>query len=360
MLIRSILPRLGRQIETTAAFRVRRSAGWPQQRRSKCSFVFDIDGVLVRGHDPIPRARDALIMVKEHQCPFILLTNGGGVTEGEKAEQISRYLDVEITPEQVVQSHTPMQMYTKYYDHDVLVLGQGKIKEVAESYGFQRVHTIEDIQEAYPILDFVDFKRRQAAPGLSWNEEFPTIRAIFVMSDPIAWESHVQIISDLVFFHGKPPKERLTEKRHSDLHEVDLVFTNPDIMWAATYSYNRIAQGAFRQALESVYKLVHGVDLPYTQFGKPHELTYEFAERVLRRQGRRMGMSDEEVRRSVVYGVGDNPLSDIRGANNRPDMRSILVKSGVHSSHENDPHDPADYLVEDVYEGVVTAIQRHS
>lgn len=64
----------------TRASRVK--AFWPLSRRglssgSDLAFVFDIDGVLMRGAKPIPEASKSLELLNEHKVPFILLTNGG-------------------------------------------------------------------------------------------------------------------------------------------------------------------------------------------------------------------------------------------------------------------------------------------
>ena len=79
----------------------------------------DIDGVVYRGRDLIPSAKEvhslvllviAIIdlellqtlrkisgMVSSHpKIPFVFLTNGGGVTEQVRAQELSKMLDVEV------------------------------------------------------------------------------------------------------------------------------------------------------------------------------------------------------------------------------------------------------------------------
>lgn len=78
----------------------------------------------------------------------MLLTNGGGVTEAEKAEQISELINVKIDPKQVVLSHSPMQnLAKKYSDKRVLIVGgRGRsCYDVAKKYGFQDAVTPHDI-----------------------------------------------------------------------------------------------------------------------------------------------------------------------------------------------------------------------
>ncbi|KAJ1932496.1 hypothetical protein FBU59_006354, partial [Linderina macrospora] len=89
--------------------------------------AFDIDGVLIKGKRTLDEGRRALEMLNGNnvfgkRIPFVLLTNGGGVTEADKAADISKRLGVEIKPEQVILSHSPMQALTdKYADKHVLV-----------------------------------------------------------------------------------------------------------------------------------------------------------------------------------------------------------------------------------------------
>jgi len=59
--------------------------------------VLDIDGVLLRGGSQIPGAKEALkqlssshlLQNKAERVPYIVMTNGGGVTEHTKAKQLS-------------------------------------------------------------------------------------------------------------------------------------------------------------------------------------------------------------------------------------------------------------------------------
>jgi ribonucleotide monophosphatase NagD (HAD superfamily) len=55
--------------------------------------------------------------------------------------------------------------------------------------------------------------------------------------------------------------------------------------------------------------------------------------------------------RYIYFGIGDNPLSDIKGANNAgPHWQSILVRTGMFSNVEltNDATNPADAVCDDI------------
>lgn len=61
-----------------------------------------------------------------------------------------------------------------------------------------------------------------------------------------------------------------------------------------------------------------------------------------------------------MYAVGDNPKSDVRGANSAGNIwRSILVCTGVYKGgvDSNDEQDPAHYVVEGVGEAVDTVFR---
>ena len=91
-----------------------------------------IDGVLLRGRKPIPGARAALEKLKAQHIPFVLLTNGGGKHEIERAQELSELLQTSIPSEILIQSHTPFQqlvhnapikLHPALKDECVLVIG---------------------------------------------------------------------------------------------------------------------------------------------------------------------------------------------------------------------------------------------
>lgn len=53
-----------------------------------------------------------------------------------------------------------------------------------------------------------------------------------------------------------------------------------------------------------------------------------------------------------MYGIGDNPLSDIQGANNAGDeWTSVLVRTGIYDGSKDPEHKP-DVTVDGVYEAI--------
>lgn len=53
------------------------------------------------------------------------------------------------------------------------------------------------------------------------------------------------------------------------------------------------------------------------------------------------------------YGIGDNPNSDIKGANQAGrQWTSILVRTGIFNGENNDALNPAKYVVNNVHDAV--------
>lgn len=121
------------------------------------AFAFDIDGVLLRGKVPLPGAKQALETLQTNSIPFILLTNGGGLTEAGHAARVGQRLTMEIKETQFVQSHTPFKMFVDQYKDDwILVLGGHRhtVKELAAMYGFrkERIITTSDVTKHHPSI----------------------------------------------------------------------------------------------------------------------------------------------------------------------------------------------------------------
>lgn len=100
-----------------------------------------IDGVLLRSSSPLPRAHQTLSYLQSKTIPFILLTNGGGKPEAERVQELCERLDISLSTDMFVQSHTPFQELVNgdgeeegYKNKCVLVTGGNgdKCRKVAE------------------------------------------------------------------------------------------------------------------------------------------------------------------------------------------------------------------------------------
>ncbi|EIW67341.1 hypothetical protein TREMEDRAFT_33906, partial [Tremella mesenterica DSM 1558] len=334
----------------------------------KVAFAFDIDGVLKQGEHVLPQARRILKLLSGQNdtlpkpVPFLLLTNGGGMTEAERCKALSEELEVPLGPNQLVQSHTPLRDYVMdYADKPVLVVGgQGDAgRRIAESYGLKRAYLMQDILAwRSSVWDrYVLSAEEEAFARTDIDFASTPLHAIFVIHDRgLDWGMATQIITELLASDGgllgTRRKRRFGEEATG---EVPLVLTNPDFVWGTDYPLPRFGMGAFRLALAAVYNELTGLDLTYTQYGKPYHETYAFAEKMLRQHIKGMGRDPSE--RLNVYMIGDNPESDIAGANSYG-WSSILVETGVFKKEEGPPVHTPSRVVKDVEEGVMWALEQ--
>ncbi|KZO93046.1 HAD hydrolase [Calocera viscosa TUFC12733] len=313
--------------------------------KSPFAFCFDIDGVLLHGHQAIPCAKKALRMVEGEnsrglKIPYILLTNGGGKTESERASELTSVLGVEITEHNLIQAHTILKTAApRYGDEPVLVLGGevDKCRKIAEGYGYKHAYLPIDYLAADPrIWPFYKLTEEERA-AVKPNPPHPKL--VLVFHDPRNWALEIQLLCDLLVHPNEPPPK--------------LVFCNPDILWRSDFPAPRFGQGAFKAALSAVYHTRTSKSLDHVQLGKPTGTTYKFAEGLLmQRAGIQAG---KEMPR--VYMVGDNPESDIAGAN-AYGWDSILVGTGVYDSNEGPPTYFPSRMLNNVEQAVEWVIDR--
>ncbi|PKU32340.1 cat eye syndrome critical region protein 5 [Limosa lapponica baueri] len=87
----------------------------------------------------------------------------------------------------------------------------------------------------------------------------------------------------------------------------------------------KFGHGTFLLCLENIYKKVTGRELKYEALiGKPSTVTYRYAEYLIKEQAEKQGWKSP-IRR--LYAVGDNPMSDVYGAN--------LYNNYLKSAHQN-------------------------
>ncbi|KAL2135589.1 hypothetical protein VTI74DRAFT_7865 [Chaetomium olivicolor] len=374
------------------------------------AFAFDIDGVLLHVSKPIPGAPEVLKFLNDYNIPFILLTNGGGKHETERVKDLNNKLGVQLSTDNFVQSHTPFRELIEGPDSlrekTVLVTGSDyeKCRAIFREYGFKNVITPADIYHADPtIFPFqavaASTMTAQSLPKPLFNPTSTTtpspishlkIDAMFVLNDPRDWALDIQILSDLLLSHGGYLGTYSPLNNNPSLPncgwqadgQPPLYFSNADLFWSAGYHLPRFGQGAFQAALAGIWRrITGGHELQRTSIGKPYGETYRFAERVLARhrhevlrvmhgsgggeEGRRHEGTVGSLKR--VYMVGDNPESDIAGANGHisedgTEWVSVLVKTGVWSEQRGVSQLEGEFkpraVVEDVMGAVRWALKR--
>ncbi|KIV77740.1 TIGR01456 family HAD hydrolase [Exophiala sideris] len=357
------------------------------------AFAFDIDGVLVRSAKPIPHASTTLQFLHRNSIPFILLTNGGGKHESERVKDLSKKLSLSLDTSMFVQSHTPFAELVHgekgLRNKCIMVVGGegGKCREVAEKYGFTNVVTPGDIYAAHPEISpfsrpfkesyYGTFARPLPKPiNASSPEDSLKIDAVFVYNDPRDWGLDLQVIMDVMLSHqgimgtysSKNGDPSLPNSGYLQDGQPRLYFSNPDLLWAADYHLSRLGQGGFRAAVAGVWQALtssknHPTPKLYKKIiGKPYKLTYEFAEKQLLRHRDELFHEKAPPLRKV-YMVGDNPESDIRGANSyesphKVEWVSLLTRTGVYQDRPGQrPNWEPRAIVDDVKAAVQYALK---
>ncbi|GME71342.1 unnamed protein product [Ambrosiozyma monospora] len=356
-------------------------------------FVFDIDGVLLKGSSGIPQATTTLNYLSKHQIPFILFTNGGGQKESTRANKVSKLLNLHkpINQNQIVQSHTPFKTLVNKHRRVLVVGGPlDSSRDVAIQYGFKEVLRPVDLIRANPhIWPFHRYTQQEVAtwgldPKISKvNVESPNAGAnepidlILVFNDPRDMGSDFQIIQDLLNSQNGVLGTTRHIKGGSSKPSVPIVFSNNDFYWANEYPQKRFGQGVFRILVESIYaKINHGKQLETLVLGKPFKISYDYAHHLLIDWRHKLlnGKEDDKVLEpklndspdvspfKKVYMIGDNPESDILGANNYG-WESILLRTGVYKDGDFEKNDalarPSVGVFDNVQEGVFEALSQN-
>uniref|UniRef100_A0A8C0VW60 Haloacid dehalogenase-like hydrolase domain-containing 5 n=1 Tax=Cyanistes caeruleus TaxID=156563 RepID=A0A8C0VW60_CYACU len=342
-----------------------RGAGKRRAVLPSFGFLFDIDGVLVRGKTPIPAARTAFQKLVNSQgqflVPVVFVTNAGNCLRQKKADQLSHLLG--ISQDQVMMSHSPLRMFKRYHEKCVLVSGQGPLLDIAQDLGFCQPITIDALREKRPLLDAVDHDRR---PNVLVSGDF----SVVLFGEPVRWETSLQLIIDVLLTSGYPGNPYEQE----NYPHIPVLACNMDLMWVAEAQSPRFGHGTFMVCLENIYKKITGKELKYeVLMGKPSRLTYQYAEHLIRAQALQRSW---EQPIQTLYAVGDNLMTDVYGANlyNRylessrtgsksrlqakvsggraaAHCRSVLVCTGVYNPHTEVPLDTRDSITESVFHG---------
>uniref|UniRef100_A0A8C5TZN4 Haloacid dehalogenase-like hydrolase domain-containing 5 n=1 Tax=Malurus cyaneus samueli TaxID=2593467 RepID=A0A8C5TZN4_9PASS len=341
-------------------------------------FLFDIDGVLVRGKTPIPAAKRAFQKLVNSQgqflVPVVFVTNAGNCLRQKKADQLSHLLG--ISQDQVMMSHSPLRMFKRYHEKCVLVSGQGPLLDIAQDLGFCQPITIDTLREKRPLLDAVDHDRR---PSILVSAHFcfkPF--SVVLFGEPVRWETSLQLIIDVLLTSGYPGNPYGQE----NYPHIPVLACNMDLMWVAEAQSPRFGHGTFMVCLENIYKKITGKELKYEALmGKPSRLTYQYAEHLIRAQALQRSWEQPIL---TLYAVGDNLMTDVYGANlynryleknsrqgSKPRIqakvsggrgpavlsqaaahcKSVLVCTGVYNPHNEVPLDTRDSITETVFHG---------
>ncbi|ETO22790.1 hypothetical protein RFI_14402 [Reticulomyxa filosa] len=312
---------------------------------ARCAIAFDIDGVFWRSPNVFSFTKSVFERVKEKGVPFVLLTNGGGATEGEKAKKLGQIFDAQLRESQVILAHTPLrQRVEQLKDRLVLVAGNKDVHHVAHHYGLKRVINASEVIGAHPSIYPFSSQHKLSPQHRSLKEitsYHPSdIEAICVLDDGECWGSEIQLIIDCLFRNvclmfdnfalfakmvtrnihirkKKKKKENSWQKARQCKSSTNIFFQSTSVcpIWK-TYS-------------------AHDASLCVLIFFNANEHQAQnnsnYAQNTLNEEARKLGYDGVDAK--SCYMIGDNPYTDIAGGNNIG-WNTILVKTGVY----NDTH----------------------
>eukprot|EP01104_Vermistella_antarctica_P011675 TRINITY_DN3289_c0_g1_i1.p1 TRINITY_DN3289_c0_g1~~TRINITY_DN3289_c0_g1_i1.p1 ORF type:complete len:373 (-),score=53.59 TRINITY_DN3289_c0_g1_i1:640-1758(-) len=317
----------------------------PTPTRAPFALVLDVDGVLMRNGNIIDGVKETLDRLTDQRliqdgeatpqytpwiCPTLFVTNGGGMTEKEKAGSVSKTLGVKINPADVILSHTPLRKVTALKEQHILLVARNPVsaREVATAYGWKSYTTFPEYASRHKAMFPSKYDQHDSLilePELPHEEETP-FDAIVVLNTPFDWGESIQVFTDVLrSSNGIAGKKFLLPDGPEHKQHVKLYVGNPDFVYGGMFDVPRFTTGAWLTCLATLYeKMTGGRVLEYEAFGKPYPSTYAYA----------MDRIGSDIDRSRVFAIGDNPLSDIVGAN-RHGMSSILVRTGVYHGDKN-------------------------
>lgn len=309
----------------------------------------DIDGVLLLGGKIIDCAPKALQLLAQNNIPHVFVTNGGGCHEHKKAKDLSKKLHCHVSPDQILLSHTPMKkLVEKFENSRILVLGHEGCIEVAEAYGFKKVSTAIDVLKEVPII-YPGHRSLDSTPARYAGEPFA---AALIIHDPLDWALEMQVLTDILlngqnYLH---PIENVPMEQ-----TIPFYSCNADLVYKTEYARPRYTQGAFVEAFGHLFERFTKSKLHVEFYGKPFAVQYRQAEEMIEKQALALGVDIPQY----FYGIGDNPVSDIRGANNAGHhWSSILVRTGIFQG-DNSGDDVADVVFDNVLEAVEYIIKEN-
>lgn len=337
----------------------------------RVGFVFDIDGVLKKGRQALPEAIKALQFLNGHnkykvKIPFVLLTNGGGDSEVERAKLLSRDLKTKISPTQVVLSTSILyKLQYKHAHEDILVVGgpeypRDNAHSHMKGYGMSDVYTPYDLLRWRPSAwPYIQLPKGEGYREAEFDKEVE-FKAIVVFHDSRDWGRDIQIIIDVMRSKNGRFGTLASDEELRSRPQIPVYFTHGDLLWGNDFPVPRFGQGAFRHALSAVWQKTTGLPFEFTVYGKPERDAFELAEIYLWMQIE--GDDRNERLRQVykdmkVYMVGDNLASDIKGGKNYG-WETALVRTGVYKDEQGEPDPKPTLLVDDVEKAVEAALKR--
>ncbi len=261
----------------------------PEILESYRAFVIDLWGVVHDGTQLYPGAADALAYLHAQQKPVVFLSNA---------------------PRRAAAAEANLERLGIPRDHYVQVITSGEVAYAIAS----GQSPVANLRTDHPIIRSSDHRYYYLGP--SKDEEIfagaPSLTRVETMAD-----------ADFVLNTGyaydfQPHEEVLPLLQELHAHSLPLLCVNPDLEVVKQDGTHMLCAGTLAAAYESIGGTVHYV-------GKPHAAVYDTALTTLTTDYSPLTIHH-------ILAIGDNPLTDILGAN-RYGIDSLLITGGVLAHH---------------------------
>ncbi|KAL4427077.1 hypothetical protein ABPG74_021184 [Tetrahymena malaccensis] len=323
------------------------------------AILSDINGVLLKNKLVInSRIKQAVQDLRQprlnsshakYQIPFMCITNEFYADNKLVADMINSQFELkkefQLDQRHVALNFSPLLRYKDFFQNrQILFIGDQSRQD------FQKIADQLQIKSFLTQNDYLNLKQEYSSNKL-YEEEInfnKSIEVILLFSSPQYWEVALGIFDQIRQSIGYRQAQLFQTPSFIAMHN-DFVELNEQNVFTAP----RINMGVFNEIFKKLHSKLYHQDAQINMMGKPERESFEYSRGVLRKQ---IIESIEKIEQSEdlisnYYMIGDDPYSDILGANNYG-WNSILVKTGVFQGKENHSVYPAKYVVDDFYEAI--------
>lgn len=258
--------------------------GWFEEHRSEVdAVVFDVDGVLMRAHQPLPGSTELIGWLRARGLPFTLLTNDACHSPEEKAASLRR-CGMELVPQEIASSGHGLAEMARQRDwcgRLFFVMGVLGTPCYAEAAGLRTTRALDDLGSCTGVI---------------------------IGEKDYDWERVITAV--LNFLISRP--------------QAHLVVPNPDVFFPGASGSVRLASGAVSLFLSELVSR-QGRKIEPLFLGKPYQPIFETSHRRLEQRFGR------EIPASRTLMVGDSLAGDIAGGAGFG-YRTALVLTGLTSA----------------------------
>jgi HAD superfamily hydrolase (TIGR01450 family) len=244
--------------------------------------LFDVDGTIVSGRNPLPGAQETLNFLDKKHTPYFFLTNDSHHSPAQKASLIAK-AGITVDPQKIISCSHAMADYAvqnNLQGAKVFIMGEFGEPCFAEAAGLIPCRDLNELDDCALVI---------AGEGkFDWHDTFQAVMNYFI--------------------------------RH---RERKLIVPNPDSYWPfGTSGKMGIGAGAQARFIAGLLKEMQ-IEIELVYLGKPHRPIFDCA---LKHLQQTFGLSDLQPQQVLM--VGDALFADIAGARNAG-LQGALVMTGV-------------------------------